>query len=280
MKSVGIILKSIWGNPGNRGQRIARTLRAVGWQLDKRLFKRPRLITLPNGVRMTAYPDCVVSSALIYTEWPEYHELQFVRSRLRPGEYVVDVGANVGHVSLLLADIVGAERLVAFEPTPVSFRRLQENWKLNGWNTRRLHQMAIGAEAGALFIPDSDRPETTNSLRTSKGSHDVEVVVKPLDAQAGLWNDAPVGLLKIDVEGFEAAVFRGAVQMLRSKRPGLIMFESLEGRLSPEIEKVFRETEYRAFQLDGDGKPDFSRLTAQNLFAVPAERVVELEPKR
>lgn len=89
-----------------------------------------------------------------------------------------------------------------------------------------------------------------------------------------------VGLLKIDVEGFEAAVFRGAAQMLRSQRPGLIMFESLEGRLSSEIGKVFTETDYRAFQLAGDGKPDFSRLTAQNLFVVPAERVVELESKR
>lgn len=186
--SFKIVLSGIWRNPGNRGQRIARTLRAVGWQLDKRLFKRPRLITLPNGVRMTAHPDCVVSSSLIYTEWPEYHELQFVRSRLRPGEYVLDVGANIGHVSLLLADIVGAERLVAFEPTPVSFRRLQENWKLNGWDTGRLHQIGIGAAPGTLFIPDSDRPETTNSLKPSKGSRDVEVVVKPLDALAGLWN--------------------------------------------------------------------------------------------
>lgn len=277
--SFKIVLSGIWHNPGNHGRRIARTLRAVGWQLDKRLFKRRRLITLPNGVRMTAYPDCVVSSSLIYSDWPEYHELHFVRSQLRPGEYVLDVGANIGHVSLLLADLVGAEKLIAFEPTPVSFRRLQENWKLNGWNTGRLHKMAIGAEAGALFIPDSERPETTNSLKKSKGSRDVEVLVKPLDALAGLWSDAPVGLLKIDVEGFEAAVFRGAAQMLRSRRPGLIMFESLEGRLSPEIVKVFTETNYRPFQLDSDGIPDLSRLTAQNLFAVPTERVIELKTK-
>lgn len=275
--SLKIVLNGIWHNPGNRGQRIKRFVRAVGWQLDKRLLKRPRQLTLPNGARMTAYPDCVVSSALIYTAWPEYHELQFIRRQLRPGQYVVDVGANVGHVLLLLADIAGPQRMVAFEPTPVSFRRLGENWKLNGWNTSGLHQLAIGAEAGTLYIPDTDRPVTTNSLKTSQGLQDVEVAVKPLDALGKFWKDAPIGLLKIDVEGFEAKVFRGAKQMLLTKRPRLIMFESLEGRLLPDIAAVFKETHYRTFQLDEDGRPDFLAVTAQNLFAIPAEQSAEIE---
>jgi hypothetical protein len=140
-----------------------------------------------------------------------------------------------------------------------------------------LHQIAIGAGDGTQFIPDSNKPETRNSLRTTKAEGHVEVVVSSLDALASCWDSSPVGLLKIDVEGFELDVFHGAVQMLTSRRPRLIMFESLAGRLYPEIASVFADIGYRAFQLGDHGRPDWSRLTAQNLFAVPTELAFELD---
>src|SRR4051812_6040667 len=127
--SVKLIFKSVWNNPGNRGQRIARLCRAAQWQFSKRIAPGAKLLRLPNGASFIAHPDCVVSSALTYAQWPEYHELQFIRRVLQRGQTVIDAGANVGHVSLLLSDICGGENIFAFEPTPVSFRRLCENWK-------------------------------------------------------------------------------------------------------------------------------------------------------
>jgi protein-L-isoaspartate O-methyltransferase len=112
------ITQSVWDNPGNRGKRIRKSLAAVGWQLQKRLLGTPRLLTLPNGVRFKAYPDCVVSSALVYSDWPEYHEMMFARSILRPGDVVLDVDANVGHIALLLADVVGPEKVFASSLRP------------------------------------------------------------------------------------------------------------------------------------------------------------------
>src|ERR1700692_193356 len=102
--SLTLVLRSVWSNPGNRGRRWTRTLRAVEWQLAKRIRQKPRPITLANGARFLAYPDCVVSSSLIYADWPEHKELTFIRRYLNPGDVVIDVGANVGHMSLLLSD--------------------------------------------------------------------------------------------------------------------------------------------------------------------------------
>src|SRR5205823_15067838 len=116
--SFRLITKSIWANPGNRGKRLRKTLAALAWQCEKRTLKATRILTLPNNVRFKAYPDCVVSSALIYADWPEYHELMFLRRYLRASELVIDVGANVGHISLLLADVVGPRNVFALEPTP------------------------------------------------------------------------------------------------------------------------------------------------------------------
>jgi FkbM family methyltransferase len=219
----------------------------------------------------------VVSSALIYADWPEFAELMFLRRSLRPGELVLDVGANVGHISLLLSDVVGPENLYAFEPTPVTFARLMENWSLNGWPTEHLFQVAVGASRGCVHVPDVSCPLTTNAV-TTEGCHGgtVEVPLVPLDDYLPLLSGRRIGLLKIDIEGYEAEAFRGARQLLSQKRPRMIMFESLEGQLLDALRHAFEQSQYVAFQLDRDGRPEFERLDAQNLFAVPAEELGDL----
>ncbi len=95
--SVSIVTRSIWGNSGNTGKRVRKTLSAMVWQLQKRTIRASRILRLPNGVLFRAYPDCVISSALIYADWPEYLELMFLRKRLQHDQVLIDVGANVGH---------------------------------------------------------------------------------------------------------------------------------------------------------------------------------------
>lgn len=271
--SLRLITRSVWHNPGNRGHRLRHAFAAVAWQIRKRVWGKPRVLRLANGLRFRAHPDCVVSSALIYSRWPEYAELQFLRSQLRRDDVVLDVGANVGHLSLLLADVVGPGSLFAFEPTPLTFRRLVQNWQLNDWPTDQLFQVAVGAEAGQVLIPDSDRPETKNQVSKSQCSGpSVAVPLVRLDDYRHRWAGRKLGLLKIDVEGYEREVFRGGQQLLEVDRPGLIMFESLAGSVEAEIAALLQRVRYEVFQLDANGVPDFHHAVAQNLFAVPTER--------
>ena len=270
--SIKLVTKSIWGNPGNRGRRLRKSLDAAVWQLRKRTIRSPRTVRLPNGVLFRAYPDCVVSSALIYADWPEYHELMFLRGALRSGDVIIDIGANVGHISLLLADIVGPSNIIAFEPTPVSFQRLVGNWRLNGWATDGLFQKAIGSNAGTVFVPDVDRPVTTNKVTSAPLPEPfVEVPLVRLDDLSHLWESRSIGLLKIDVEGYEREVFIGSRRLLEKHRPGLIMFESLSWSLDRRVGSLLASCEYVVFQLDLQGHPDFSGDSGQNLFAIPKE---------
>lgn len=278
--SIRLVTKSIWKNSGNRGKRLKKTRDAVLWQIHKRIIKSPRTLRLANGVVFKAYPDCVVSSALIYADWPEYHELMFLRSRLAANEVVIDVGANVGHISLLLADVVGPTNIVAFEPTPISFARLNENWEINGWPIHGLMRAAVGKEAGTVFINNVQRPVTTNAISaTATRENAAKVPLVRLDDFQHLWSDRSIGLLKIDVEGYEEQVFLGSRKLLQKFRPRFLMFESLAGTLEKEIECTLRACDYLVFQLDSGGCPDFTCCSAQNLFAIPKEQRTRLQKR-
>ena len=270
--SLKLVFRSIWHNPGNKGKRLHKTAAAVYWQLYKRVRKSPRLLILPNGLLFKAYPDCVVSSALIYSDWPEYQELAFIRSRLKSDSVVIDVGAYVGHISLLLADIVGWANIFAFEPTPITYARLAENWALNGWDSDKLFPMAIGANPGGTFIPNTNYPESKNSVTMQVENGDfVPVSLASLDSLRPMWQDRHIGLLKIDVEGYEREVLQGSMELLQAERPSLIMFESLSAGVELQIVTLLRDCRYTIFQLDDKGCPDFEEQWAQNLFAIPVE---------
>ena len=66
-------------------------------------------------------------------------------------------------------------------------------------------------------------------------------------------------------------MLRGSTALLRAERPRLIMFESLEGRLDSVIADILAGANYRVFELNAAGRPDFVHHSAQNLFAVPDE---------
>ena len=271
--SVKLIAKSIWTNPGNDGQKIKRSVYAVLWQLWKRVVRKPRKLTLVNGRRFVAHPDCVVSSSLIYSQHPEFHELNFVRRLLDSEDVVVDVGANVGHIGLLISDAVAPKNIFAFEPTPVTFQRLTENWKFNQFPTEGLNHVAVGAETGTAMFADVTHPDTMNAQRISNDNSIPmkEIPLRTLDSYRQSWAGRRLGFIKIDVEGYEVGVFRGAMETLKHDRPRLIMFESLDGAVETEIAEMLRETGYRVFQLDANGKPQLDKSSSQNLFATPSE---------
>lgn len=275
--SVRIIFNSIWRNPGNRGHRVRKSIAALWWQAEKHTVRRCRKMRLASQAWFMAHPDCVVSSALIYADWPEYHELRFVRRHLEPGDVVVDVGAYVGHFSLLLADKVKPENIYTFEPLPINSTRLIENWKLNGWPVANHSQVAVGRTGGTVFFSAPAAPVTTSQVVSAPKEGLVAVPMISLDDRRSDWQGRPIGLIKIDVEGYEAEVLGGCRKLLRENRPRLILFESLGGSLAPPIGRILSEAGYLAFQLDARERPDFAAHTADNLLAVPEESAAALK---
>jgi len=131
LENTRYLLGSIWHEESNRKQCIKRLFLFFGSQVWKRVVKIPIVVKLFNGLQFRAHPDCQASSAVMYTRIPDSRDILFLRAHIRAGT-LIDVGANVGLVTLLLADRV--QHALLFEPNPIAAQRARENLALNRLN--------------------------------------------------------------------------------------------------------------------------------------------------
>ena len=150
---------------------------------------------------------------------------------LRPGDTVVDIGANYGVVTLLAAQAVGPGGCVhAFEPQPRVADLLRRSIALNGLTQVHLHQLALSDADGRLELRVPDRNLGAASLTrvlTGPGST-FTVEVRTSGAYLADLDLGPIRLLKIDIEGHEPEFLRGAHDFLATSTPDVIVFESNE----------------------------------------------------
>jgi FkbM family methyltransferase len=133
----------------------------------------------------------------------------------------VDVGANIGIFTLEFAGL-GFRQVHAFEPVPETCRRLQRNVDRNRVSERvRVNCTALAERDGWLCI-DYDPRSPATSYVSPRGER---VPCQTLDTYASVNQLAHVDLLKLDVEGWEVRVLRGARQLLADGRIDLILVE-------------------------------------------------------
>jgi FkbM family methyltransferase len=168
------------------------------------------------GERSRLWVDLHRTSAAMamYANPPDLPEMLAWRWALRQGGLFVDVGANVGTYTIWAAEL-GAE-VIALEPAMDTFGLLQENIALNGYPVTAL-RAAAGSHCGtARFTAGLD----AGNRVTPDGP-----VVTELVTVDSLIGDRRVTGMKIDVEGFEIDVLRGAARALAEHRIGLIQIE-------------------------------------------------------
>lgn len=144
---------------------------------------------------------------------------------IRPGDTVVDVGANIGYFTVQAARRAGdTGRVIAFEPMPGNISLLRHNLELNDVRTVTLETAAVTAKMGPVSMYASTVGNARHSiLHNADAGESVEVNGTTLDEWAATANVGWIDVLKIDVEGAELDVLDGAEETVANHRPVLIV---------------------------------------------------------
>ncbi len=205
--------------------------RTWGFQLWRRVARRPVLISCAEGSRLIAPSWSRASAIIAGTGLTERDDALFLLDLLRPGDLLADVGANIGFYTVLAAR--RGARVEAFEPSAGAAATCEQVIALNALGSlATLHRAACGAVSGfARFTTGLD---ISNHIVRGEESG-IEVPVTTLDETlAGL--EAPLCVLKVDAEGHDLEVLRGAQQTIARLRP-VILVEIWAGG-APKLELV------------------------------------------
>lgn len=167
----------------------------------------------------------------------------------RPGETVVDAGANIGSMTSLLSRKVGESgRVLAFEPHPVVFRQLKNN--VRRWPARRieLFNQALSSQPGLIELCEGDGfgvNEGTASVGGASGGRSFRVSSVRLDGVRSAWTSR---IVKLDVEGHECQVLRGTTGILAGGHLRDVVFES-SWNFPAAAHELLRSYGYRVFEI-------------------------------
>ena len=220
-----------------------------------------------------------LSSTLEWQLWAfgcyEQHLTELFAYLVSPGDRCVDVGANVGVHTVRLARLVGESgEVIAIEPDPDVVRRTSANIALNGAVNVRVVAGAASDRAGQteLFRPS---PQDTNRARASLLHHPYltgATTSVPVVTVDEVCDGNPVSLIKIDVEGHEAAVVRGAADTIRKYAPSVV-FESVPELLEDAVAQTafgwLADSGYQMFRV----RPARHRITGRVRLAL--DRLLE-----
>lgn len=225
---------------------------------------------LQEEVKINLYKDSVLSKPIY--EGFEIDEMKFLQSTLNEGDIFIDIGANVGLFSLLASKKVGnTGKVIAFEPTPLTYSRLQENIILNEFKNIQARQLALSDTKGEMkFYISNNGYDAWNSLAPShdnKLQESINVPVSTLDSELQDVDKTKVSLVKIDVEGWEKFTLKGGKSFFENYAP-TVMVEFTEqntfnaGYMVQDIYNVLLDMGYSWYKIEnGTLLPDAMRLS-------------------
>lgn len=271
---------------GSHGETVVEKLRVQSF----RALEQPTVLTWIDGLSVHILPKDQLSRALFVSSAYEPNTLFVLQKLLRRGDVFIDVGANVGIMSLTAARWVGPQgRVYSFEPSEREYRSLVHNLELNQAITVTPIRAALSDRVGVATL----RVATSghgglNTLGESFVYDGVgvaaleQVDVTTLDDFIGAERMERVSVVKLDVEGAEGAVLAGGARLLQECRTALVL-EIFPQALAAhkwavaDVENLLHGAGYDLFSIHPENATlePMARITAgeeQNIVAMPRGR--------
>lgn len=188
---------------------------------------------------------------LYLANWHKYFNEEYptLNSLLSKGDNVVDIGANLGFFTLMISRIIGNEgKIFCFEPSLLTYNKLISNLKINEIQNAYPENFGIGSKDGHYKLKRNKKYSGLSSIVVNNSNHvyEEEIKVTTLDNYF-LNKNVKIDLIKIDTEGFEPEVLRGAEKVIKNYKP-IICIELGGGKFlksSTEAMQILNQFGYR-----------------------------------
>jgi FkbM family methyltransferase len=236
--------------------RPAQALRRLAASRQTRGVDETVVRRVPWGAEIQCWPADAIGSSIVRTGIYDLLAVEALFRLVDPGDVAVDAGANIGHMTSALATAAGPRgRVISFEPHPEVLAVLERNvqrWRGDsGVATIDTYGYGLSRNPGrATLVVSQDFQSNRGTSRIvaegdiSAHADVIEITLVRLDDMV----QGPVGLLKLDVEGHEAAVLDGAAGMLSAGAVRDIVFEE-ERRPPTEATKLLQGHGYHVREL-------------------------------
>lgn len=213
-------IKFILNHPLNKRGKFKALIRFLLWQLNTKINPYPIVYPFTENSKLIVWKGLTGATGNLYCGLHEFEDMSFLLHVLRPEDKFADIGANIGSYTMLAAVEVGAQTL-SIEPVPQTFRYLSNNIAINAVETNvKALNLALGGKKGTLKFTKS--LDTVNHVATED---EIDTIDVPIDTLDNITTDFTPLLMKIDVEGFEIEVLRGAKELLKNKTLEAIIIE-------------------------------------------------------
>lgn len=235
-------------------------------RLPKWFLRKPRseeLVHTRFGFKIKVDPlfDKNIENVIYERGVYELGTVSLIQRLLKEGDVFIDVGANIGFLSMAAAATVGKKgEVLAFEPVPSTYRILAANKELNSMSQLQTFQIGVGSKSEIVSIQTEELNRGGASILNNTGGEEIEIEVKKLDE---LIASGPISLIKVDVEGYEFEVLKGAEELIKRDQPALIIEYSTDRENSVDSLDMFqwiKELEIYDFYKLKRGKERISSL--------------------
>jgi FkbM family methyltransferase len=279
-------LRTLYKLPYNKKFPVFALYRFVFWKLI-RLFKLKDVkFRLWNNRSILLNYDSFQSMWIMYNYYVDWEEFNLISKYVQPGDEVFDIGANMGFYTIWMSKFISNGKIHSFEPDHGNFERLQKNIALNNLQTQVIpNKIAASDVDGELGFTKGLDGE--NHIVNTTNQNSVTIQSRKIDSYVRRLNISAIAYMKIDVEGFEYAVLKGADAVLSEKRIDIIQLEinktiSNSGKKINDVLGLLNQHQYGLCSYDVNANQlkvvDFS-IERENYFAVNDLEKINLKLK-
>ncbi|MEM4068042.1 MAG: FkbM family methyltransferase [Candidatus Micrarchaeaceae archaeon] len=196
----------------------------------------------------------------------EFVLTKFLIKNFRDDDVFYDIGANYGFYTLLAQELIKNGEIHSFEPNPKIFPLLEKNAKLEFYNNTYLNNIAVSnLDGNSNFYTFKNSSGYSSVIFNSSNKNDEVFNVKTTTLDTYILDHRPPTIIKIDVEGAEQLVLEGAINVVKTHKPNIVM-EVYKDDLHKNAVDILIKNDYEVYYLDANGNPVLMHSPLYNIF--------------